>query len=128
MQYTFRFPKSPISWLSMVIYTYPRTTDTQWRHTSKTSEIFGPNVASAVPKYLGLGCKYRPCSAAHFLIMHLSSVYLSIDSNMYLCMCGEGFANLKPLLYGVIQKNAVYAKLYFLPCILSLTFSSNCSM
>ena len=30
--------------------------------------------ASGVTYNLGLGCVYEPCSAGHFLIMHLSSV------------------------------------------------------
>ena len=42
---------------------------------------------------------------------------LSDYLNLTLCMCGEeGFANLKPLLFGVIQKVTIYAKFYVLSC------------
>ena len=45
---------------------------------SKKSEMFWPNVAdkyaSAVTKDFGLWCNTRQCSAAHFLIMYLSSL------------------------------------------------------
>ena len=47
----------------------PRTADTQWRH--KEIWKFGPmwqtKYASAVPKNLGVGVDFRPCSAGDFL-------------------------------------------------------------
>ena len=52
------------------------------RHKSKKSKMFGPNVAdkyaSSVTKNLGLRYNSRPCSAGHFLMIHLSSVILLV--------------------------------------------------
>ena len=63
--------------LQILLPMSPQTTNTQWRHKSKKSEKFGPNVAdkcaSAITKNLGWGCNSWPCSADNFLIMHSSS-------------------------------------------------------
>ena len=48
-----------------------RTTDTQWRHESKLSEKNGPmwqtKYAATIPKNLGVGVNFRPCSEGYFL-------------------------------------------------------------
>ena len=50
-------------WCTLIL---PQTTDTQWRHKSKKIWKFGPiwqtKYASAVPKNLGMGVDFRPCS------------------------------------------------------------------
>ena len=46
----------------------PRTMDTQWRHKSKISvKLWQTKYASAVPKNLGVGVNFRPCSEGYFL-------------------------------------------------------------
>ena len=57
--------------------------DPQLRQKSKKSEIFGPNVAdkyaSAITKYLGLGCNIWPCPADYFLSTNPSFVIEPIE-------------------------------------------------
>ena len=61
----------PLMFIHFLIYVCTRTTDTQWRHKSKKSEILGrcgrQNMLRPYLKNLGLGFDFRPCSEGNFL-------------------------------------------------------------
>ena len=63
--------------LANLLLMSPQNTNTQWRHESKKSEKFGPNVAdkcpSTITRNLGWRCNSWPWCADNFLIMHSSS-------------------------------------------------------
>ena len=54
--------------VNVILWSYPRTTDTQWRHKDiwKIGLMWQTKYAAAVPKTLGLGLNFWLCSEGYF--------------------------------------------------------------